>query len=277
MADGTGFDHPSSVEPSWLHPETVREQALFRRVPLPDHLGDGFAGSTILLVEDDYDIRDLLVTLLKLAGFVPTACATAEQALQELREQHFDMVLTDYMLPNRSGGWLLQQAASEELIDDIPVLVLTAHPKPPDVDGYEIVQKPFDLDDLVDKVRQRLDDPARAARPGSPPRRPRSRRSVKGSDGDSPDPIELILYVNGGSPRSAEAIQAIEQALARYSSSRVKLTICERSPEAGAGAGTFVTEPRDPRLKGQRTFILGHITNPDILLELLKSCDGESS
>lgn len=276
MADWTRSDHSCSVGPSWLHPETLRRQAPFRSVPLPDHVEDGFAGSTILLVEDDYDIRDLLVTLLKLAGFVPTACATAEQALQELREQHFDMVLTDYMLPNRSGGWLLQQAAGEELIDDIPVLVLTAHPKPPDVEGYEIVQKPFDLDDLVDKVRQRLEDPGRAARPGSSPRRPRSIRSAKGSDGDCPDPIELILYVNGGTPRSGEAIEAIKQALAHYSSARVKLTICERSPEAGDGSGPFVTRPRDQRL-GQRTFILGHITNPDIVLELLKSCEGEGS
>jgi len=63
-----------------------------------------FDGASILIVEDDADIRDLLSTLLEIAGYRTTACATAEHGLNALREQTFDFILTDYALPNRTGG-----------------------------------------------------------------------------------------------------------------------------------------------------------------------------
>lgn len=113
-------------------------------------------GASVLLVEDDPDCRDLMRTLLQLDGFSTTTCGTAELALEQLREQHFDLMLTDYMLPRRTGGWLLQQASREGLIDGTPVLVLTAHPNPPDVPGFEVIRKPCDLDDLLSRIRTRL-------------------------------------------------------------------------------------------------------------------------
>ena len=140
MADGSWTDGGASEEGGWLNPG----------------IRDEFTGAAVLLVEDDDDLRELLMTLLELDGFTPFACSSAEAALEELREQPFDLVLTDYMLPNRTGGWLLQQASAEGLIDATPVLVVTAHPRPPDVAPYEIVPKPFDPDHLVSRVRQRL-------------------------------------------------------------------------------------------------------------------------
>src|SRR5215203_6219946 len=115
---------------------------------LKAEMRDAFSGASVLVVEDDPDIRELMSTLLTLAGFDATACASAEAALEELREQPFDLVLTDYMLPHRSGGWLLEQASAEGLLDATPVLVVTAHPEAPEVSGYEIIQKPFDLEQL---------------------------------------------------------------------------------------------------------------------------------
>ena len=166
---------------------------------------DEFAGANILLVEDDPDIRELLATLLQLAGFTPTVCSNAEFGLEQLREAAFDLVLTDYALPNRTGGWLIQQAKAEGLLDATPVLVVTAHPNPADVDGYEVICKPFDLDHLV---------------------------------------------------------------------SRVNLTIYDLSqnPEAGKADAVTFTPTLVKRSPGPRTFILGHITNPDLLVELLQAC-----
>lgn len=253
---------------------------------LHSEMTDVFQGASILLVEDDGDIRELLVTLLELAGFVPTACNSAEQGLEQLREQPFDLVLTDYALPNRTGGWLLQQASEEGLLDATPALVVTAYPNPPDVKGFEIIQKPFDLDDLVRHVQRHL--------AGGGPVRPRagSRRadgSGRGTSGegpsgngdnnddnpDCPDPIELILYVSAHSPRSAAAVENIRRALKGYKSRRVTLTVYDLSqePNKGAGDGVAFTPTPVKKSPSPRTFILGHISSQQLLLDLLDGCD----
>jgi DNA-binding response OmpR family regulator len=226
---------------------------------------------SILLVEDDPDLRDLLSTLLRIAGFNTQPCASAEEGLEQLREQAFDMVLTDYMLPRRTGGWLLQQASEEGLLDAIPVLVVTTHPNPKDAAGYEVIQKPFDLDELVERVRQRLEG---TSRPSSP--RPLRRGPDRpGRDDDTRDgEIELILYVSAESPRSAMAISNIKKALARFESPKVRLTIHDLSkdPSKGVRDNIAFTPTLVKRSPGPRTFILGHMSNPDLLLELLEAC-----
>jgi DNA-binding response OmpR family regulator len=260
MRDGSWTGGQGSGGP-WLHEE----------------LKDAFEGASILVVEDDDDIRELLVTLLRLAGFSPTACGSAEQGLEELREQPFDLVLTDYALPHRSGGWLLQQARDEGLLDATPALVVTAHPNPPDVSGFEIIQKPFDLDQLVDRVRRRLE-----AERGARPRARRSSNAGNGSgDGHEPHcpkPVELVLYVSAHSARSATAIKNIQQALAGQRSGHVTLTICDLSkdPSLGQRDAVAFTPTLVKRSPGPRTFIVGHITSPELVLELLDGCEDES-
>jgi two-component system response regulator GlrR len=256
------------------------------RLPLPHWVDaelESLARPSILLVEDDKDIRDLLVTLLQLAGYTPSACGSAEEGLEHLREQHFDLILTDYMLPNRSGGWLIEQAASEGLLDATPALLVTAHPHPTDLHGIEIIAKPFDLEQLVERIRRTL---AAEGNGGAQPRR--KRKAGKGqsssspadppsTNGECPDPIELILYVSAQSPRSAAALQNIKKVLLRYKSSRVRLTVHDLSkdPSRGAADGIAFTPTLVKKSPGPRTFILGHITNPELLIEILDSC-GES-
>lgn len=232
-----------------------------------------FQGASVLLVEDDPDIRELMSTLLQLAGFSPTTCGTAEMALEQLREQQFDLVLTDYMLPSRTGGWLLQQALREGLIEGTPVIVLTAHPDPPDVRGFEIIRKPCDLDELVSRIRQRLDSSSGAPRVAHGASRPRA----SSHDGGKPHrgTVELILYVSAHSPKTASAIRNIKEAIARVAPDRVSLTICDlsKNPNDGTADRIEITPTLVKRSPGPRTFIVGHITNPDVVAELLESCD----
>jgi len=231
---------------------------------------------SILLVEDDRDTRDMLVTLFGIAGYETVAAETAEEALEQLRESPFDLVLTDYCLPHRTGGWLLKQASAEGLVDSTPALVVTAHPSPVDTEGFEVICKPFDLDELVERVRRRLtgERPPRQKSNGNKAA-PRAGHDGDGGEPDCPDPIELILYVSSHSPRSAEAIANIEAALSRFDSSRVSLTICDLSqtPDGGNADGIAFTPALVKRAPGPRTFILGHLTNPELLLELLEGCE----
>jgi DNA-binding response OmpR family regulator len=237
-----------------------------------------FDGASLLLVEDDADIRELMVTLLQLAGFEVTACSSAEAALEELREQPFDMVLTDYMLPHRTGAWLLDEASREGLLDATPVLVVSAHPNPP-VNGFEVLPKPFDLDDLVDKVRERLDLSSRRSKLPLPVGAMGAvgAQSNDGAANAGKDPVELVLYVSAHSPRSAHAIENIRRVVARFAPERVRLTICDLSADPGKGAADAVafTPTLVKRSPGPRTFILGHISDPEVLCELLEGCGEE--
>lgn len=236
-----------------------------------------FDGAAILVVEDDNDIRDLLVTLLELGGYAVTACSSAERGLEALREETFDFVLTDYSLPGRTGAWLLEQAESEGLLNATAALVVTAHPTP-DVQGFDVMQKPFDLDTLVLRVQRGLQ--AADSRPGGGRAARRSNSGRPGDDGraDCPGPVELILYVSTESGRSANAIQNIKSVLSRYRSDKVTLTICDlaRDPSLGAEDSIAFTPTLVKRSPGPRTFILGHITDPAVLIELLEGCDLES-
>ena len=98
-----------------------------------------------------------------------------------------------------------------------------------------------------------------------------------GSNGehDCPDPIELILYVSARSPQTASALDQIKSVLGRYRPQRVKLTICDLSkdPKGDCVDGIALTPTLVKRSQGPRTFILGHITNPALLLEMLEACD----
>ena len=95
-----------------------------------------------------------------------------------------------------------------------------------------------------------------------------------GGAADCPEPVELILYVSSQSPRSFAAVRNIKKVLQRFNSSRVKLTVCDLSqnPEGGIADAVAFTPTLVRRTPGPRTFILGHITNPELLLELLADC-----
>ena len=240
---------------------------------------DRLALPTVLLVEDDRDIRDMVRTLLDMAGFKVVACDTAECALEALREQAFDLILTDYALPRKSGLWLLEEAESEGLMQGTPVLIVTAHPNVQSESGYEVIQKPFDLDELIERVRQRMEgDGAPRRRRAAMPPSPNGGAGTGGDAPDCPEPVELILYVSSRSPRSFASVKSIKQVLARFSS-RVKLTVCDLSENPGAGVEDAVafTPTLVRKSPGPRTFILGHITSPELLLELLADCDWEAN
>lgn len=238
---------------------------------------DRLAQPAILVVEDDRDIRDMLAMLLDMAGFRVKACDSAECGLDALREDEFDLILTDYALPRHSGLWLLEHADAEGLIKGIPVMIVTAHPHVEGAQAYEVIQKPFDLDELIEKVRYRVE--------GEGPRRRRApalrSRDSSNDDGgaECPDPVELILYVSSQSARSFAAVRNIRNVLKRFKSSRVKLTVCDlaNNPAGGEADSITFTPTLVRRTPGPRTFILGHVTNPDLLLELLADCDADES
>ena len=91
-----------------------------------------------------------------------------------------------------------------------------------------------------------------------------------------PEPVELILYVSANSPTADEAVAKMRGVLERFNSPKVKLTVCPLPNGDGSAAAS---EPARIAIRQRgtiRTLILGHVTHPEILLELLTDCDFDS-
>jgi KaiB-like protein len=140
----------------------------------------------------------------------------------------------------------------------------------------------FGADDLDGRVRQRLEKrnggrrrSTRQPDAKSPRHHDASGDGSGNGDDPCPEPIELILYTSAHSPRSAAAIENIKSILSQYGSDKVKLTIYDlaREPNKGTEDSIAFTPTLVKRSPGPRTFILGHLSNPQLLIDLLESCD----
>ncbi len=104
----------------------------------------------ILVVEDEQDIRELLKFNLTGRGFDVTDCANGEEGLLAIKEEQFDLLILDWMLPGVSGVQVAKVARAMENGKNLAILMLTAKSEPEDIvegldsgaDDYMI--KPFD-------------------------------------------------------------------------------------------------------------------------------------
>ena len=110
----------------------------------------------ILLAEDDNDMRRFLVKALENAGFQVSSHDNGLSAYQRLREEPFEMLLTDIVMPEMDGIELARKAA--ELDPDLKIMFITgfaAVALNPDMQAprdAKILSKPFHLRDLVGEI-----------------------------------------------------------------------------------------------------------------------------
>ena len=82
--------------------------------------------STVLVVDDEFGIVDVLETVLTDEGYrVLTAC-NGEQGLMRLSEEMPEVVLLDFMMPILSGGEMLRAMAAEPAYQPIPVIMMSS-------------------------------------------------------------------------------------------------------------------------------------------------------
>ena len=110
---------------------------------------------TILLVEDQRDLADVITRELSAAGYNVLQSGDGESALECVRSAHPDLIILDWMLPKLSGLDVLRRLRRSEAT---PVLMLTARSEETDrVVGLELgaddyVTKPFSMRELVARV-----------------------------------------------------------------------------------------------------------------------------
>lgn len=116
--------------------------------------------SDLLLIDDDEELCELLVSWLSQEGFQVRACHDGSTARKALNESSPDAVVLDVMLPDGSGLELLKQLRSDH--PDLPVLMLSARGEPLDrILGLELgaddyLAKPFELTELEARVKALL-------------------------------------------------------------------------------------------------------------------------
>ncbi len=113
----------------------------------------------LLVVEDQADVRLMLVTVLRMEGYQVEQAANAADGLRLLSSHHYDLVLTDYAMPGGTGAWMLRAAQKQGLLEETPAFVLTAHPEMALIDAgpFTVVSKPLDFDAFLTKVRRTLE------------------------------------------------------------------------------------------------------------------------
>ncbi len=123
---------------------------------------------SILVVDDDARIRDLLRTFLQSHGYVATVADDARRARRLLETQEFDLLIIDVMMPGEDGLALTESLRAD---GDVPILLLTARDLPQDrIDGLkagadDYLAKPFETEELV----LRIDAILRRAAPAPSP------------------------------------------------------------------------------------------------------------
>lgn len=121
--------------------------------------------TSVLIVEDDMFLSELLATKLTKEGFAITTAADGESGLKKAIEGKPDIVLLDLMLPTMSGFEVLEQlqSHSDETVKNIPVLILSNFGQESKVQkalelGAKdyLVKANFTTGEIVDKIKTTL-------------------------------------------------------------------------------------------------------------------------
>lgn len=115
--------------------------------------------STILIVEDDFDVRDSLADILEDEGFTVATASDGEYALAYLRDNPAPaLIVLDWMMPRCDGAQFRERQQRDPALAKIPVLLLTADPrveaKKSALDVADFLTKPVKLDKLLAIVRK---------------------------------------------------------------------------------------------------------------------------
>lgn len=117
------------------------------------------ADKTILVVDDESPIRDMLRVALEMAEYAVLEAADAQQAHGIIIDRRPDLVLLDWMLPGTSGIELARRLKREEVTSEIPIIMLTAKGEEDNkVQGLNVgaddyITKPFSPRELVARLK----------------------------------------------------------------------------------------------------------------------------
>jgi CheY-like chemotaxis protein len=110
---------------------------------------------TVLLVEDEEELRDTMREALELNGYVVVAACDGQEALEELdRIEHVCLVLLDLVMPRMNGWDFFAKMRERDALTDVPVIVHSSAPKRAPEGVTRVLAKPLALEKLLGVVRE---------------------------------------------------------------------------------------------------------------------------
>jgi len=115
------------------------------------------AEAKLLVVDDEFNILELLATSLRFAGFEVVTAGNGRDALEKANTESPDLIVLDVMMPGMDGFEVTRRL--RELGSTVPVLFLTAKDATEDkvtglgAGGDDYVTKPFSLDEVIARIR----------------------------------------------------------------------------------------------------------------------------
>jgi CheY-like chemotaxis protein len=157
----------------WVHVYSEEGHGTSIKIYLPaakpaakkDTAANATCCESILLAEDDVELRAMVVRILETAGYKPVAVATAEEALKlfTAKSGAFDLLFSDIVLPGKSGIELADELRAKN--PALPVLLYSGYRdqrerwKDLNSKGYHFTQKPFTVAGLLAAVNGAITEP----------------------------------------------------------------------------------------------------------------------
>jgi CheY-like chemotaxis protein len=119
---------------------------------LPTHMPNGDA-PLVLLVEDDRDTREMYSEYLSYSGLRVTEAPSGRSALERVRDERPDVVVTDLAMPGMDGLELSRRLRAEDPTRDVPIIAVTGNPteRAREAGCDVMLEKPCTPDQLLDK------------------------------------------------------------------------------------------------------------------------------
>ena len=125
----------------------------------------------ILVIDDEQDLLDLVKLRLEHHGYVVVYLNSGEGALEKIRKEKPDLILLDIMMPGKNGYDVCYELKHDDATKAIPVIMFTAKPQwlkeiseiSEFVLADDYIYKPFEAQDLLEKIGRLLKKEARGA------------------------------------------------------------------------------------------------------------------
>ena len=116
----------------------------------------------VLLLDNDGDVLDVMQEALTYDGFEVRCIEKTNNIFPEIEDYHPDVVILDYLLDGINGGEICHQIKENKKTSGLPVVIMSAYPRVlhslGDYGCDDFIPKPFDLDELIWRVRKLADN-----------------------------------------------------------------------------------------------------------------------